>query len=298
MSPSVVVGSGALIAMLIGFAGTSTIHLSKGVMKLGISRLRPDAPSLVSPVVSRRGAAIIYGIGIALNFTNPLWVIAANRFAPTIYYTSMYGLGLIALLIFSRFTLRESIRPRQVLGVLVIVFGTLVIGFTELSQAPTSLFLASRTRVAVVAGFWLIGAPIAAMLTAGSSIGIQEVVFGAAAGGLAALEAVVKGVAQAGATGSTFLPQNAANWVLFIVSFIGAAGAFAIIQWSFLRRCRAAMMGAVYTVSYVSVPLLVVPFLVGSSMINVGCVVGIVILAIGAVLVAGSAQHTGPTTQI
>ena len=48
------------------------------------------------------------------------------------------------------------------------------------------------------------------------------------------------------------------------------------------------MMGAVYTVTYVAVPLLVVPFLIGSSMINVGFVVGIAILAIGSVIVAGT----------
>jgi multidrug transporter EmrE-like cation transporter len=263
-----------IAALLIGVVGTSVIHLSKGVMKLGIAGL------------PARRFRFIYAAGIAMNFTNPLWVILANRFAPTVYYTSMYGLGLIALLLFSRYRLGETVTRRQITGVVVIIVGTLVIGLTELGQAPPSLYSASRGRVLLVAGLWLGGAPLAALFVRRRPLPLQEIVFGVAGGGMAALEAVVKGVAQAGAIENTFLPQTGANWVLFVMSFIGAAGAFGMIQWSFLRSCRASIMGAAYNVAYVAVPLLVVPFLLGSTMINAGCIAGIATLGVGAYLVA------------
>lgn len=275
-----------IAAMLIGLVGTSVIHLSKGVMKLGITGL------------PARRFRFIYAVGIAMNFTNPLWVILANRFAPTVYYTSMYGLGLIALLLFSRYRLGETVVRRQILGVMIIVTGTLVIGLTELGQAPPSLYAASRFRVFLVAGLWLMGAPLAALLVRRRPLPLQEVLFGVAGGGMAALEAVVKGVAQAGAVENTFLPQTGANWVLFVMSFIGAAGAFGMIQWSFLRSCRAAIMGAAYNVAYVAVPLLVVPFLIGTTMINAGCIVGIVMLAVGAYLVAVTPRPVRPVRPV
>lgn len=264
--------AGAVIAMAIGVLGTSVIHLSKGVMKLGISRLP--------------ASSLIYITGIAMNFTNPLWVIVANRFAPTIYYTSMYGLGLIALLLFSRFVLREKVRTRQVAGVAVIMLGTLVIGLFEFTRVPPSLFGASRFRVVLVASLWLAAAPLAAVLVRRRMITLQEVVFGIAAGGMAALEAVVKGVAQAGALENNFLPRGGANWTLFILSFLGAAGAFGMIQWSFLRQCRAAIMGAIYTATYVAVPLLIVPFLLGAAAVSPGCLAGIALMFLGALLVS------------
>lgn len=283
------IATGALIAMVIGVLGTSVIHLSKGVMKLGISRLQA-VPEAAPPALP---AALIYAVGIGMNFTNPLWVIVANRFAPTIYYTSMYGLGLIALLLFSRYVLREKVQARQITGVALIMLGTLVIGLFEFTRNPPSLYGASRFRVILVAGLWLAAAPLAALLVRRRAIALQEVVFGIAAGGMAALEAVVKGVAQAGALESTFLPRGGANWALFIVSFLGAAGAFGMIQWSFLRRCRASMMGAVYTATYAAVPLMIVPFLLGTAGVSAGCLAGIGLLVLGALMVS-SPSHTAP----
>lgn len=284
------IAAGALIAMAIGVLGTSVIHLSKGVMKLGISRLKAASDGV-------SGGSFIYAAGIAMNFTNPLWVIAANRFAPTIYYTSMYGLGLITLLLFSRFVLRERVSARQVAGVAVITLGTLVIGLFEFTRDPPSLYGASRFRVVLVAGLWLTAAPLAALFVRRRAVALQEVAFGIAAGGMAALEAVVKGVAQAGALENTFLPRGGANWTLFILSFLGAAGAFGMIQWSFLRGCRASMMGAVYTATYAAVPLMIVPFLLGTAGVSPGCLAGIGLLALGALMVS-SPHYTSQSTSV
>ena len=87
---------GPAIAMLIGIAGTSVIHSSKGVMKLGMQRLQ-HAKAVGGP---KRAASAIYTAGMLANFTTPFWVMFANLFAPTVFYTSMYGLGLISLLLF------------------------------------------------------------------------------------------------------------------------------------------------------------------------------------------------------
>ena len=95
-----------VLAMAIGVLGTSVIHLSKGVMKRGLVLMRER-------VARPRTARSVYFAGVAMNFTNPLWVIIANRFAPTVYYTSMYGLGLVALLVYARFRLGENISRRQ-----------------------------------------------------------------------------------------------------------------------------------------------------------------------------------------
>ncbi len=292
-------GVGAIVAMAIGIVGSSAVHLSKGVMKLGISGLGAGGASggasggaatpavAVAIAAARRRSRVIYALGIALNFTTPLWVIVANRFAPTVYYTSMYGLGLGALLVYSRLRLHEHIAPRQLLGVLLIVSGTLVIGVSELTQDVPSLYDASRSRLFIVAGLWILLTPLAAVLMRGGRPAIQEILFGVAGGGLAALDAIAKGVAQSGEAGNTFLPTTGANWVLFVLSFIGAAGAFGMIQWSYLRSCRASMMSATYDLAYVAVPLLLVPFILGTPMVGPWCIVGIALLGIGAALTAG-----------
>lgn len=256
------------IAVLIGIVGSSAVHLSKGIMKDGVIRR----------------STLIYLAGVALNFTNPLWVIVANRFAPTVYYTSVYGVGLIALVLYGRLRLGETLHRRQAVGLLLIVAGTLVIGVSEFSVPQPSLFSASRATLFLVAGLWVLGTPLVALLVRRSRKVVQEVVFGIAGGGFAALDAVAKGVAQAGAEGSTFLPTTPENWLVFGLSFLGAAGAFGMIQWSYVRSCRASMMGASYDVAYVALPLILVPVLLGVPMVGLWCVAGLVCLAGGAVL--------------
>lgn len=256
---------GPVIAMLIGVLGTSVIHLSKGLMRHGIAS----------------HSRFAYSAGVLMNFTNPLWVIAANRFAPTVFYTSMYGLGLLPLLFFSRAVLGERLEHRQYRGISIIVLGTLLIGLGNLLGSKPSLYGADRVILLSFAGIWVLGAPLVSRLIRRKEVRVQEYVFGIAAGGLAALEAVVKGVAQAGPEGSTFLPQNPSGWWLFGISFLGAAGAFGMIQWSYFRRCRASMMGSLYDVAYVSLPLLLTALLVENGGLGAWSIAGIVCVSFG-----------------
>ena len=273
--------AGPLIAMAVGVLGTSTIHLSKGVMRLGLLRLRaPDA--------NKRRASVVYTAGILMNFTNPFWVILANRFAPTVFYTSMYGLGLLSLVLFSRYKLNEKLQGSQYAGILVIIVGTLLVGFGNLMGGKPSLYGANSGFLITVAILWLVLTPVLAVLLRRGAVGLQELYFGLAAGGLAALEAMVKGVSQAGAVSNTFLPQSAFAWWLFAASFLGAAGAFGMIQWSYLRHCRASMMGSIYDVAYVAMPLLLTAAIVDGAGLGVLKLVGVAVLVVGVLMVGRS----------
>lgn len=264
MTPAIL---GAVIAMCVGIMGTSVIHLSKGFMRHGITTR----------------SRVTYTVGVLMNFTNPLWVIVANRFAPTVFYTSMYGIGLIPLLIFSRVVLREQLQLRQYRGIAVIVLGTLLIGAGNLLGGTPSLYGADLKMLLSFAALWVVAAPLFSRLIRGKAVRVQEYVFGVAAGGLAALEAVVKGVAQAGPKGSSFLPQSSPGWWLFGVSFLGAAGAFAMIQWSYFRRCRASMMGSLYDTAYVTLPLLLTALLVEGAELGSWSIAGMASLSVGVI---------------
>jgi hypothetical protein len=57
-----------------------------------------------------------------------------------------------------------------------------------------------------------------------------------------------------------------------------------MIQWSFLRSCRASVMGAIYTTTYVALPLIITAIVVPDASISAGGVVGIAVVAAGALL--------------
>ena len=263
---------GAMIAMFLGVLGSSVVHLSQGMMKLGLTRMRETA-------VPRSGRWI-YATGILMNFSAPFWVILANTFAPTVFYTSMYGMGLIALVVFSCVKMGECLRPIQLWGTASIIGGTLFIGAGEMMEGTPTMADWSLFPVAVFAALWLVSGPLIALWWKGQGRSGREVFLGLAAGGMLALDAVFKGIAQAGDDGSTFLPQGS-SWWIFGASFLGAVGAFGMLQWAYVRKCRVAVVVPSYDVAYVAVPLLVVPLAVEDAAIGWWCVVGLALLALG-----------------
>ncbi len=271
----------AIIAMLIGIAGTSVIHTSKGVMKLGLQRLQV-ARATNAP---QRGASVVYGLGMLANFTTPFWVMLANLFAPTVFYTSMYGLGLVALLVFSRIVLREQLTRRHILGTGVIIAGTGFLGAGELLGAAPMLTSAELTPLVVITVLWVTGGLAGALVTGSRRIGFQEIFFGLAAGGMASLDALLKGIAQQGSGGATLIPGTALGGVVLAGSFVVAAGAFGMIQWSYVRYCRASVMGTAYDLSYVGLPVLLFALLKPDYGLTLFNTLGLVTLAAGALIV-------------
>lgn len=292
---------GALIAVAVGILGTSTIHVSKGFMKMGYVADRGAARSSTAThaeAESTGGRKAAFVVGMLMNFTNPLWVIIANRFAPTVYYTSVYGVGVISLLVFSHCVLGERITRRRFLGAAVVAVATVLIGFGQRVVADSAGGISENLPVLIFSAAWLLAAPVVAAVVRGLGTSKQEIVFGALGGGLASLDAVIKGIAQSGPAGRSFLPTEPVAWLLFALSFLGAAGAFGMIQWSYVRKCRASMMGASYSVTYVALPLLVGAGLGNSGGLSILQIVGLLGLAGGMMLVADSAPRPAMTRAV
>lgn len=122
-----------LIALVIAVIGSVLIHLSQGLMKLAILRRQQGDQS--------SGRRKLYLAGMLLNFSAPLWVILANRFAPTVIFTSVYAVGLLALLWFSCWKLGLALRRRDIAGALLLTLGAMLLamgsiqnGLSEMSQ--------------------------------------------------------------------------------------------------------------------------------------------------------------------
>ena len=261
-----------VIAIALGILGTSVIHLSKGLMAYGLSS-KP-----------RKAKRLVYSLGILLNFTNPLWVVLANRFAPTPYYTSVYGFGLIPLLVFSYLVLHQRFSKAQLLSTVLIVCGTILLGYSQVISEVPSMYTPDPTGIVTFASLWLLVMPLILVGMKSLRLPVQEVAFGLAAGGMAALDAVIKGVAQTSQIGSTYLPVTTLGWFLFLGSFLGALGAFVLIQWSYLRQCRPSIMGGVYDVSYTAMPLLLLAGFQNYPIRSPLLVVGFTLLLLGVIL--------------
>lgn len=270
--------SGEIIAMVLGIGSSAALHLSQALMRLGLVRMRAGD-----------GAGrhrLIYGLGLGLNFTAPLWVMVANLFANTLWFTSMFATGLVALLLFSCLVLKEPVNRFQVAGSMGIIAGTLLIaaagfrGSTGQRMDPgTDLLLATSL-------LWVVVMPSLAVLSRGRPLALQETVFGLSAGGFLALDALWKGMAQRRTDGGVgILPETMTGWLLLLASFGGALGAFLMMQWSYLRKCRAYGVVIGYNLMYVALPLTIAGLI---TLMNTGWSWNWLIMSGFVVMVAGA----------
>ena len=272
--------SPALAAMLIGVAGTTFIHLSKAMMREGVQWIS-DLRRGTRPESLRSRTWAFYVAAVVLNHTNPLWIIWANHYAAPSYYTSMYGLGLIALLLYSVARIGETVPRPQILASIGIMAGTLLLGLSGL-QRPVLDYATIRLGLALsliagaiaIATVAVLHAVLAGRSTItgatgttgtmrasgakawGPNVGL-EIRFGVLAGMLSAFDPVLKGVAQSSGGPEQLLPAGLGAWLIFVLSFVLALAAFTVTNWGFFRGCRASVMIAAYGASYVTAPVLV-----------------------------------------
>ena len=263
-----------LIVLTIGLVGSLTVHLSQGLLKLAILR-RAEA----------RGGGNnrpLYGIGLILNFSAPLWVIVANRFGPTVLYTSMYATGLLGLILFSCWKLNRPLRTAEIFGAILVIVGSaiVVLGYTR----------AGITGMEATAPGWLLGVGLLLALILLPGVRLAErwralptgLVMGAFGGAFLALDSLLKGVAQAeGGTGG-FLPVSSLGWTLFGISFLGAAAALGMTQWAHAKHQPPTATIAAYDAAYVALPVLILPVAQGQGVgLDPICLTGLVAILSG-----------------
>lgn len=243
------------VGMLFGFINTASLHLAKGMQRQGIQTLRWKS----TPRDQRSGRiAIIYLVGVILNNMSAVWLILANRFAAPAYATGMFGLGLVILLLYSHFILREPVLPVNYLGAALIVLGTALFAlhssrFDDLNVSAMS----PRTVGLFAAAYALLASAIVFFALRGKRPAVISAAFGLFAGGIGSLDPVLKALGQNSEGHATFFPAYPMGWIPFLASFLFGLVAFLSVQFAFHRGAVASSMIPVQTSVYVFLPVVV-----------------------------------------
>ncbi|MBN2199849.1 MAG: hypothetical protein JW747_08390 [Candidatus Aminicenantes bacterium] len=255
--------SGHVAAMAYGVLGTVLYHVSKGMQRQGIEAVswifftRKKAGAAVRPRPSSKSTAL-YTAGFILNNSLGLFAILANRHAPASYFTSMFGLGVIALMLYSGLILKEPTRPLQYAGASVLAVGTLLLGYDGILRDQLSMAGIDLPAFGLVTGLTL----AAVVLFLGPAHRSRNLVllcvfYGLLTGLAASLDPVLKGIGQSLGGGARYLPRLPWGWFFFLLSFVFATLSFAASQWIFSRGGRASVLIPSQNFSYVVYPLLI-----------------------------------------
>lgn len=121
-----------LIGLAIGIAGYACLYLGKGIQKYAINGLQADRT-----VKSKHSGIWIFGCVLTVLAMFVQW--AALKFAPINTIASLEGMGLIVLLVFSFYVLKESISKIEIKGVILIIIGTALVALFNTNASDVAV---------------------------------------------------------------------------------------------------------------------------------------------------------------
>ncbi len=268
------------LGLLFGIISTLVLHLAKAMERHGI-----EIFSRKKSFKEKGKKPLIYIIGFILNNTVMIWQIIGTTFASAAVFSSVFGLGLILLMVYSRYILHEEITQIELLGAISIIIGTTMVGFFYIIEPPV-------TGDINYMNFFILILVIILLFT--SLIGFSwkskiaiAFIFGAAAGTLGGTDNVLKRI---GLSSSNFIEALAGLFRLeldsFIFLFSFLAGFFALIltQIGFAKGAGASRLVPMYNSLYITAPILFELLIVEGASISLGIIISIIVIIIGVFL--------------
>jgi drug/metabolite transporter (DMT)-like permease len=114
--------SDLFFGILIGLIAYILLYLGKGIQKYAITGLQED-----KTLKSKHSGVWIFGTVLTVSFMGLQWVALAVFHANVNIIAPFEGVGLISLLIFSYFVLKEKLNRWEFAGTILIIAGTVVI---------------------------------------------------------------------------------------------------------------------------------------------------------------------------
>lgn len=254
--------SNSAVAMIYGIVGSVLFNLSKGMQRHGIDALsslfprRGKRPAAENRAGSRKNIAL-YATGFVLNNSLGFFAILANRFGPSSYYTSMFGVGIIALMLYSGVILKEPIHPVQYAGAIVLTLGTLILGYDGIVRPKMTMAGISLPAAGVaIAASFLVGVFLLLYARGKGGLVLLGVVYGLLIGFAACLDPILKGIGQNLGGDGRYLPRLPLGWAIFLASFVFATLSFATSQWAFSRGIRASVLIPSQNFAYIIYPII------------------------------------------
>ena len=276
-----------LITLLLAFAGYSAMNISQAGQKIGLAK-KNDHPL---------GGWLLWVGATIGTLLSVVVVLVALSIGAVSLVGAMAGSGLVTLAVFSHFVMEERISRSDLIGIAMIIAGSVLIGFFALPQgepSPRWLILHGFTVALVVAYAvaWLIA-------RGGDRTGLVLGGFGGALAGASMLyQNAATIVADVGALiyfplAESLAPDRLAALVNIhlILWFVISNGAFVVLQFAY-GRGKAIHVIPAFNVNFIVVPVLggVIAF---AERVHLLQWAGVAVIVAGTLLLTATAADAG-----
>ena len=252
--------SNNLIVISLGIIFSIILHFARSLQRLGIDsydRLLANI-SGKTPHEKLSKNDLVYILGIVLSNACVVFVILATRYGTISYFTAMYGIGLLPMLLFTRYVMHEKTSFHNWLGIIIIIIGSLLLGIAARESTPAVMEMVNLTNLIYLLLGIIILTPILLKIAVRSKhIFIDAVISGLIAGLIACLDPILKAAGLNFSFHSSVFPTHPVGWVLFILSFVASTTSLLITQHAYSRRVNASQFIPHYNATFIAMPILI-----------------------------------------
>jgi drug/metabolite transporter (DMT)-like permease len=256
-----------VIGFIIGIIGYLLLFLGKGIQKYAIEGLKED-----KTIKSKNSGLWFVGLAMTVSFMFIHW--AALIFAPINLIAPLEGLGLIVLMVFSYYVIKEDIQRIQIIGVILIIFGTIFITLFNPNTGEISAESFNLELYLIFSLSFIGGALLAVIISKMKNWVAAGLVLGTAAGILSAFQTVSKRI--------TAIPDDNITLLFTGSTFLMATLTLLVTQFAF-TKANANIVVPCYTA--ISIPLAVFTGVIAvGEKIEMVQILGLVLIVFGVIL--------------
>jgi multidrug transporter EmrE-like cation transporter len=262
------------LGLLFGLIGTVQLHLAKALERQGIEIFSKE-----KNFKEKGKKPLIYIIGLALNNTIFIWQMLGTQYSTASVYSSMFGLGLIVLMLYSYFILKEDISIRSALGTALIIIGTTLVGIIQILEPPTTenlLFL----NFIILCGIVFIIFILLLLIFIRTKSGVSFI-FGLISGSLGAIDNVFKRIGLKAGFSELF---NISTFPIFMISFLIGLLALVVTQYGFAKGADASKLVPISNSFYIITPIYFELIIIIGATISIFKIFPIIIIIAGILL--------------
>ena len=262
------------LAVFLGILATLMMNLGKGTSKYGLKYMAEKRDQK-----KKYGAIWIIGIIItALNVVPQYFGVDLGGAA---LITSMAGIGLVAIIIFSYFVLDEKLDKIVYSGIGFTIFGTVLVGIFSVEPIRTHI---NYINFAILFSIVLIPIIIAIVYSHTHDNVFFGFLYGTMAGVLSGLAVVLMNMGQIlfGGANNLFVNLLSIGNIVLYLAIIMALVATAFTQYG-LTKGKASIVAPAYNSAYIIIPV-ISEMLVFYFFLSIWQLIGVILIIIGVVL--------------
>ena len=263
-----------LIAIVLGITATLMMNLGKGVSKYGLKYMAERKER-------KKFYTFIWILGIIITALNVLPQYFGVDLGGAALISSLAGVGLVSIIIFSYFILDEILDKIIYTGIGVTIAGTVIVGI--FSQEPSRLHI-NYINFWIILAATLIPIIIAIIYTLTHDYVFFGFIFGTMAGIMSGLAVALMNMAQIlyGGAENLFVNLLSPGNLILYLAIVMALGATVFTQYG-LTKGKASIVAPAYNSFYIIIPV-ISEVLIFLNPLSIFQIFGVIIIIIGVIL--------------